>query len=165
MNHRLGAAMCLLLVGTAFAADRYDAAVSHAGRSAADIKRDPLDHPAEILRLTGIGPGMNVADVLAGDGYYSELLSYLVAPSGKVVMINNEAFDHWSEPDLQTRLAGNRLPNVEHRTLDLNSMHLPANSLDAALMIKVYHDLYGWIPRESGRRSTPAGCSRRLQPR
>jgi hypothetical protein len=40
---------------------RYDAAVAHAGRSAADLKRDALDRPAEILRLAGIGPGMHVA--------------------------------------------------------------------------------------------------------
>ena len=80
------------------AADVYDAAVAHAGRSAADLKRDALDHPAEILRLSGIKPGMRVADVLAGDGYYSELASYVVGPKGKVFMINNAAFDHWSEP-------------------------------------------------------------------
>ena len=44
-----------------------------------------LDHPADILRLAGIKPGMRVADVLAGDGYYSELLSYVVGPKGKVL--------------------------------------------------------------------------------
>ena len=31
----------------ASAADAYDAAVAHAGRSDADLKRDPLDHPAD----------------------------------------------------------------------------------------------------------------------
>ncbi|TLY58279.1 MAG: methyltransferase, partial [Gammaproteobacteria bacterium] len=41
------------------------------------MKRDSLDHPAEVLRLAGIKPGMQVADYLAGDGYYSELLSYV----------------------------------------------------------------------------------------
>ena len=50
-----------------------DAALTHAGRPAADSARDALDHPAEMLRLAGIKPGMKVADVLAGDGYYSEL--------------------------------------------------------------------------------------------
>lgn len=129
------------------AADRYDAAVAHAGRSAADVKRDALDHPVEILRLTGIKPGMRVADVLTGDGYYSELLSYLVGPSGKVSSINNAAFDHWSDGDWQARLAGNRLTNVTHETLDLNDMHLAAGSLDAVLLIKVYHDLY-WVDAE-----------------
>ena len=121
------ATLCMAVSFHAGAADRFDAAVAHAGRSAADLKRDAIDHPAEILRLTGIKPGMKVADVLAGDGYYSELSSYLVGPTGKVLLINNEAFDHWSD-NLSARLAGNRLPNVEHETLDLNHMNLPASS-------------------------------------
>jgi len=135
---------CLTGVRPAGAADAYDAAVAHAGRSAADQKRDPLDHPADILRLSGIKPGMKIADVLAGDGYYSELASYVVGPSGKVIMINNAAFDHWSDGPLQERLASSRLPNVEHETLDLNHMNLKPGSLDAVFLIKVYHDLY-WV--------------------
>ena len=128
------------------AADRFDAAVAHSGRPASDLKRDALDDPAEILRLTGIKPGMRVADVLAGDGYYSELLSYLVGPTGKVLLINNEAYDHWSD-GLAARLAANRLPNVEHETVDLAHMALRDGSLDAVLLVKVYHDLY-WIDSE-----------------
>jgi predicted methyltransferase len=122
----------------------YDAAVAHAGRSAADLKRDALDHPADVLRLAGIKPGMRVADVLAGDGYYSELASYVVGPTGKVFMINNAAFDHWSEGSLQERLKSDRLGNVEHQTLDLNHMNIAPASVDAVLLIKVYHDLY-WV--------------------
>jgi len=126
------------------AQDRFDAAIAHPGRPAADLTRDAKDHPADILRLTGINAGMKVADLLAGDGYYSELLSYVVGPQGQVLLLNNAAFDHWSEPDLQNRLAGNRLPNVTHETLDLDDMKLAPASLDAVLLIKVYHDLY-WV--------------------
>lgn len=122
--------------------DTYDLAVQHAGRSAEDLARDPLDHPAEILRLARIGPGMRVADVLAGGGYYSELLSYLVGPTGHVLMINNQAFDDFSDNGWKLRLAQGRLPNVEHRTLSLEHLELGNNSLDAVLLIKVYHDLY-----------------------
>src|SRR5277367_1636777 len=128
--------LCLLTFAHASAADVYDAAVAHEGRSAADLKRDPLDRPADILRLSGIKPGMRVADVLAGDGYYSELASYVVGPTGKVFMINNAAFDHWSEGPLQARLQANRLANVEHETLDLNHMNLRKKSLDPILLIK-----------------------------
>jgi predicted methyltransferase len=122
--------------------DAYDAAVQHTGRSAEDLARDPLDHPAEILRLAKIGPGMKVADVLAGGGYYSELSSYLVGPTGHVLMINNQAFDEFSDNGWKSRLAQGRLPNVEHRTLSLEHLQLGKNSLDAVLLIKVYHDLY-----------------------
>jgi predicted methyltransferase len=128
-------------------ADRFDAAVASPGRSAADLKRDALDHPADILRLSGIASGMRIADVLAGDGYYSELASYVVGPKGKIFMINNAAFDHWSEGPLQARLQPGRLANVEHETLDLNHMNLAPESLDAVFLIKVYHDLY-WVDSE-----------------
>src|SRR6201996_7577560 len=101
----------------ASAADEYDAALTHPGRPAADSARDAIDHPAEMLRLTGLKPGMTVADVLAGDGYYSELASYVVGPSGKVLLINNPAFDKWSD-GLNKRIEGNRLPNVTHQTVD-----------------------------------------------
>src|ERR1700719_981396 len=135
-------AACLLAPLHALAADAYDAATAHPGRSAADVKRDSLDHPADILRLSGIKAGMRVADVLAGDGDYSELASYVVGPKGKIFMINNAACDHWSEGPLQARLEAGRLGNVEHVTLDLNHMNLAPRSLDAVLLIKVYHDLY-----------------------
>jgi len=126
------------------AADRFDAAVNAPGRHAGDDKRDAVDHPAEILRLAGIGPGMHVADMLAGDGYYSELLGGLVGPQGHVLMINNSSFDKWSDGDRQKRLADNRLPNVEYRVVDLDHMNLAADSLDAIVLSKVYHDLY-WV--------------------
>ena len=128
--------------------DRYDAAVTHTGRLAADLKRDALDHPAEILRLTGIKSGMTVADVLAGDGYYSELLSYVVGPKGHVLMLNNAAFDHWSDGDRQPHLADNRLPNVEYQIVDVNQMNLAPGKLDAVVLSKVYHDLY-WVEPNS----------------
>jgi predicted methyltransferase len=130
--------------GTNMAADRYEAAVRNAARSAADLKRDTLDHPAEVLRLTGVRPGMTVADILAGDGYYSELLSYLVGPQGHVLMINNKAFENWSASGVGPRLANHRLGNVEHRQVELEHMNLGTATLDAVVLVKVYHDLY-WV--------------------
>jgi len=146
---RAALALAVLAAVTAAApaarADRYADAVVHAGRPAADLKRDEIDHPAEVLRLAGIRPGMVVADFLAADGYYSELLSYIVGPKGHVYLLNNAAYDQWSENQWETRLVGGRLPNVEHRTIDVQFLGLPAHSLDAVLLIKVYHDLY-WQP-------------------
>ena len=147
MMHRLLPTALLLVVQCAVAAaaaDRFDAAVAHEGRPAADLKRDALDHPADVLRLSDIKPGMTVADVLAGDGYYSELASYVVGPKGKVLLLNNAAFDKWTDDERKARLADKRLPNVEHLTVDLDHMNLAAQSLDAVLLIKVYHDLY-WV--------------------
>ena len=125
-------------------ADIYDAAVAHSGRSAEDLKRDPIDHPAEVLRLSGIGPGMRVADVLAAGGYYSELLSRIVGARGQVLMLNNRATDIWSDYYYEKRLANRRLPNVRHITIDLEHLPLDSASLDAEIFIKDYHDLY-WV--------------------
>jgi predicted methyltransferase len=149
-------AVCLLAGGLAFnagagralGADAYDAAVAQAGRAKADRERDAIDHPAEVLRLTGIKPGMKIADVLAGDGYYSELLSYLVGPKGHVQLINNAAFEKWSEGAWAKRLENGRLPNVEHQVAELEHMPLGDKSLDAVLLIKVYHDMY-WAQADS----------------
>ncbi len=150
IQHKSAFALPLLCATFLFAdayatgADDYEAALTHAGRPAADSARDSVDHPAEMLRLAGIKPGMKVADVLAGDGYYSELASYTVGPKGHVYLINNQAFDNWSQPALKDRMAGGRLPNVTQQTVDLNDMKLPADSMDAILLVKVYHDMY-WV--------------------
>jgi len=135
--------LSLYAYATAGEPDLYDKAVTSSARPEADRKRDSLDRPAEMLRLAGIKPGMQVADLMAADGYYTELLSRIVGTNGHVLMLNNAAYDGWS-PDWPKRIADHRLPNVEHRTVDLNHMDLAAGSLDAVLMIKIYHDLY-WV--------------------
>ena len=153
---RLKMKLAALLFALSFAAgvsiahaDIYDDAVAHTGRSANDVKRDPVDKPAEMLRLAGIKPGMHVADFLAAGGYYSELLSYVVGPSGHVLLINNEAYDKFSQDSWKTRIEKQHLSNVEHRTVEFKNMGLGENSLDAVVMMKVYHDLY-WVSAEDG---------------
>jgi predicted methyltransferase len=139
-----------LFMGThVSAADIYDSAVAHAGRNADDQKRDPVDHPAEVLRVAGIKPGMVVADFFAADGYYSELLSYIVGAKGHVLLLNNAAYDKFANNAWKQRIEKQHLTNVEHRTVDPASMGLTAASLDAVIMIKVYHDLY-WVAPENG---------------
>ena len=104
-------------VSTAAHADVYDDAVAHKGRLANDIKRDPVDKPADMLRLAGIKPGMQIADFLAASGYYSELLSYVVGPQGHVLLLNNEAYDKFRTMRGRTRIEKQHLTNVEHRTV------------------------------------------------
>src|SRR5215469_8458347 len=152
-RHRAPALMAVLLAPLLLAAtpgspDRYSEAASHPGRSAADLKRDAIDQPAAVLRVAQIQPGMKVADFLAGNGYYSELLSYIVGPSGHVLLLNNDAYEKWGQRRWQDRLKDNRLPNVEHRTIDVQHLDLPDRSLDAILLIKVYHDFY-WVDKDN----------------
>jgi len=123
--------------------DIYDDAVTHAGRPEQDLKRDPVERPAEMLRLAGIKPGMQVVDYMAADGYWSELASYVVGPKGRVLLVNNPTWDHWSGNHWQERIKG-RLSNVEHRTVDPEHLDLPDHSVDALLLVKAYHDFY-WV--------------------
>ena len=145
-----------LSFASAHAADIYAEAVAHSGRSADDVKRDALDHPADVLRLTGIKPGMQVADLLAGDGYYSELLSYVVGPKGHVQLLNNAGFDKFSDNAWKQRIADHHLANVEHRTVDMANLGLADASLDAVLLIKAYHDMY-WVDDSFGWPKIDAG--------
>src|SRR4030095_8001248 len=152
IRHWFSLGAVLLAVGFAdpvFSADVYDAAVAYPGRSAGDLKRDPTDRPADVLRLSGIKPGMQVADFLAADGYYSELLSYVVGDSGHVLLLNNVPYDRFVKDAWKERIEKQHLTNVEHRTVDPAQMGLKDASLDAVVLVKVYHDLY-WVAPKDG---------------
>jgi predicted methyltransferase len=149
-------AFALASATTSARADIYDDAVAHAGRSDTDHKRDANEAPAEMMRLAGIKPGMTVVDVLAGAGYYSELLSYVVGPKGHVVLLNNKAYDGWSRGAWKTRIESHHLANVEHRTVDPAAMDLGTGTIDAAVLNKVYHDLY-WVDEKEGWPKIDAG--------
>ena len=55
--------------------DAIAAAVASPARPEADRARDADRQPAEVLEVFGIAPGMKVADLAAGAGYYSEILA------------------------------------------------------------------------------------------
>jgi len=124
-------------------------AVETPARSAADRERDARDKPAELMAFAGIVPGMTIADIFGAGGYYTELFSYAVDPTGRVLLVNNMSYRNSATEELRTRLGNNRLGNVEHRLVEASYMRLPANSLDLAVIVMSYHDLYyvderGW---------------------
>lgn len=125
-----------------------DAAVSNPARPEADVVRDSTRKPAEVLEFFGIAPGMSVLDIFAGGGYYSEILSYVVGPEGRVTLFNNGGWDGFVGTGVQERLAGDRLPNVESVVAEPAEMAFAPDSYDAALFILGFHDLYyadeGW---------------------
>jgi predicted methyltransferase len=124
------------------------AALAAPGRTDADRERDARDHPAELLGLAGFGPGMTIADVFGGGGYYSEILSHLVGPGGKVLLVNNPPYDNYAKKGLEPRLAGNRLANVAYTVTPPDAMALGTATLDGALIVMSYHDLYVADPKE-----------------
>lgn len=119
-----------------------DAALKNPQRRPADRTQDDRRKAAAVLDYFGIQPGMVVLDLYSGGGYYSELLSYLVGPTGRVVAHNNTPYLTFAETELAERYREGRLPNVERLVAENNELELPAQRFDAVLMIKAYHDVY-----------------------
>lgn len=123
-------------------------AVNNNSRPASDRDRDVNRKPAEVLEFFGIEPGMNVLDVFAGGGYYTEILNYVVGEEGSVTLYNNGGWDGYVGTGVAERLEGNRLPNVVNLVAEANEVNFNPASFDAAIFILGFHDLYyvdiGW---------------------
>ena len=65
------------------------ALVAAPDRSAKDRSLDAGRHPAEMLALLDVRPGMRVADLGAGPGYTTELLARAVGSRGTVYLQND----------------------------------------------------------------------------
>lgn len=131
------------------------AAQANPARPAADRVRDKPRQSTAVLKFFRIAPGMTVLDLYSGGGYYTELLSYIVGSTGRVVAHNNTPYLGFAKADLTGRFTLGRLPNVERLLAENNELKLPAARFDAVLMTNVYHDIYfvdekaGW-PRIDG---------------
>jgi predicted methyltransferase len=66
------------------AAEAIAAAVSDTRRPEADTARDAERKPAETVTFAGVRPGMVIAEIAPGGGYYTRLLAAAVGPQGKV---------------------------------------------------------------------------------
>ena len=80
-------------------------ALANPARSESDRERDERDQPGAVLKLAGFRPGMKVADIFGGGGYYSEIIASIVGPRGHVRLINNPPYDGYAKKGLATRLA------------------------------------------------------------
>ena len=120
----------------------YETAVNHPHRRAADYDRDAGRKPDEVLAFFGIQPGMAVLDMFSGGGYYSELLSYVVGPDGRVVAHSNTAYLNFVGDEFNERYADGRLANVEILMAENNELELPAEAFDAVMLILSYHDIF-----------------------
>ena len=118
------------------------AALANPARPAADRTRDKARQSAAVLRFFRLAPGMTVLDLYSGGGYYTELLSYIVGSTGRVVAHNNTPYLSFAQADLAGRFAPGRLPNVERLLAENNELQLPAARFDAVVMTDVYHDIY-----------------------
>lgn len=123
--------------------DPIAAAAAHADRSAQDLARDADRKPGRVLNFFGIKRGMHVADLMAGDGYFTEILSRGVGEHGKVYCQNTSIpLKVFADKPLTERLARPGLENVVRLDREFDDVGLPAG-LDAAILIRFYHD-FGW---------------------
>jgi predicted methyltransferase len=126
-------------------------ALAQPSRSDADRARDARDRPADVLALAGVAPGMTVADIFGGGGYYAEILAGIVGPSGRVQLVNNAPYVAFAGKDYRERFANGRLAQVQRSIVESCNLQLAPASLDVAMIVMSYHDLYhtdpnGWPP-------------------
>jgi predicted methyltransferase len=123
-------------------------ALSNPDRLEEDRKRDERSRPDVVLELLGLKAGDKVADIFAGAGYYSELIGQIVTPGGEVLLHNNKAYVSFVGEELSKRFDGRELVGVQRHDREIDNLDLGENSLDAAIIIMSYHDLYhtteGW---------------------
>ena len=118
------------------------AAVIDAGRPAADTLRDVNRKPAEVLAFAGVRPGMVVAELGAGGGYYTRVLAKAVGPRGKVLAIVTAA--QAARPNGLTAITAiaAAYPNVQIVNVrDYASMVLPMMA-DLFWTTENYHDFH-----------------------
>jgi predicted methyltransferase len=152
------AASALLVIGcaspsvdesgnTGWSAAELNSALNAPSRPQADRERDANRKPAELVTLFGVQKGMTVLDLIASGGYFTEVLSIAVGPTGKVYAQNPPAFlqfrDGMYDKAIGERLADDRLPNVVRVDADLPAASIiPPGSVDVAVTALNFHDIY-----------------------
>lgn len=98
--------------------------------------REKEEAPTKAISLLNLAPNAVIADIGAGSGYYSFMISPLV-PLGKVIAVDiqQEMLDYLSkEADAR------KITNVEPHLGTIESIQLPDNTLDAVLFVDAYHE-------------------------
>jgi predicted methyltransferase len=113
--------------------------------------RDRLGEAEEVMQLAGVRPDMWVADVGAGEGYYTVRLARVVGAKGRVLAedIVPEVTDK-----LTDRVQRQRLDNVAVKLGAPDNPMLPAQSFDRIFLVHMYHEVtspyaFLWHMREA----------------
>lgn len=100
--------------------------------------RDRVGEAEQVMELARIKPGMSVADVGAGEGYYTVRLARMVGPDGRVLAedILPEVRDALSD-----RVQRERLDNVAVKLGTPDNPMLPSQSFDRVFLVHMYHEV------------------------
>ena len=98
--------------------------------------RDVFDHRLEIVAALELKPGMTVADIGAGTGLFTRLISPAVGATGKVyaVDIAKEFVDH-----IEKIAHEQKMENIVGVVCKQDSTELSPNSVDLVFICDVYH--------------------------
>jgi len=96
-----------------------------------------------VMDLLGIVPGKNVADIGAGSGWFTVRAARRVGPAGVVLAedINPLAIEY-----IGKKIEKEHLSNVRTVLGSPDDPRLPAGSVDAVLMLKMYHEIARPVP-------------------
>lgn len=100
--------------------------------------RDERLQVNRVMDMLGINPGKNVADIGAGSGWFTVRAAKRVTESGHVyaVDINPEAIQY-----INNRARKEHLPNIKAILSQADDPRLPADTIDAVLLLKTYHEV------------------------
>lgn len=109
-----------------------------ANQVAPEAKRDEAGEAEWVMDRAGILPGMSVADIGAGNGYYTIRLAERVGPKGRVLA---EDIDPGAIRTLGERITRENLDNVSIVTGTPEDPRLPPDSFDRILLVHMYHEV------------------------
>ena len=101
-------------------------------------QRDNLGEAQVVMDLAAIRPGQSLADIGAGEGYYTIRLSERVGSDGRVLA---QDIDPGAIQRLGQRVERERLDNVSIRTGQPEDPKLPSASFDRIFMVHMYHEV------------------------
>ncbi|MDT9599057.1 methyltransferase domain-containing protein [Sphingosinicella rhizophila] len=100
--------------------------------------RDGVGEAETVMELADVQPGMSVADIGAGEGYYTVRLAPLVGKKGRVLA---QDIMPGTRDSLAERVQRERLDNVAVKLGQPNDPLLPDRSFDRIFMIHMYHEI------------------------
>lgn len=114
--------------------------VSKTGASAfsSEIQRDKVNEAQVVMDLADIRPGMTVADIGAGQGYYTVRLAERVGRKGRVLA---QDIDRITLQRLGERVERERLDNVSIKLGAFDDPRLPVSSFDRIFLVHMYHEV------------------------
>jgi predicted methyltransferase len=125
----------------------YAAVLADPARTEADKKDDAARKPAEVLAFSQIRRGDTVLEMEAGRGWYSDILSTAIGPSGKLIVQYPPEFSY-GDAAFKARVEAGRLKNAVITVTSFDKLQAADNSVDKVLWILGPHEVY-FTPRNA----------------